>query len=94
MEGFLSIILNMGLMDMPQLQDYWSVSWITQVPFFSRVMPRDRFMNIFWLLHVSSEQEGIPTCHIDKVRAFLARLIPKFQESYHHPVNFLLMKQW
>ena len=82
MEGFLGIVLNMGLIDMPELKDYWSVAWTSQVPFFNRIMPRQRFMNIFWLLHVSSESAGAPTCRIDKVKAFLEPLIRQFQAQY------------
>ena len=62
---------------------YWSVSWTSQVPFFCQVMRRDRFMNIFGLLHVSSERQSEPTCRIDKVKSFLDLLIPKFQDSYN-----------
>ena len=50
MKGFLSIVLNMGLIELPQIEDYWKTSWVSEVPFFSRV---DRFELIFWLLHVS-----------------------------------------
>ena len=82
MEGFLGIILNMGLIDMPELQDYWSSSWSSHVPFFSHVMPRRRFMNIFWLLHVSSEPEGVPSRRIDKVKSFLDLLLPQFRRYY------------
>ena len=83
MEGFLAIIVNMGLISMPQIQDYWSTSWTCQLPFFNRTMTRDRFMNIFWLLHVSCEQDGVTPRRIDKVRALLDLLIPKFQASYY-----------
>lgn len=50
--GFLAIVLNMGLIHVPELEDYWKVSWVCEIPFFSRVLPRDRFELIFWMLHV------------------------------------------
>ncbi len=34
MQGFLAIIFNMGLIQLPQLEDYWKTSWVTEVPFF------------------------------------------------------------
>ena len=90
MEGFLGIILNMGLVDMPEIQDYWSTNWITHVPFFSHVMPRRRFMNIFCLLHVSCERDGMPPRRIDKVKSFLDPLLHQFQT----PARSQVMRQW
>lgn len=44
---FLAIILNMGVITVPSLEDYWKTSWLAQIPFFSRVMARDGFELIF-----------------------------------------------
>ena len=49
-DGFLAIILNMGLSELPHIQDYWTMSWISEVPFFGKMMSRERFTLIFWLL--------------------------------------------
>ena len=49
--GFLAITLNMGIVKVPEIKDYWKTSWESHIPFFSRVMPRDRFGLIFWMLH-------------------------------------------
>ena len=61
--AFLAVILNMGLIDIPTLEGYWSTSWESEIPFFRRVMPRDRFLQIFWMLHVG-DGEG----RVDKVK--------------------------
>ena len=82
MEGFFGMVLNMGLIDMPEIQDYWSTAWSCQVPFFSNVMPRRRFMNTFWLLHVSCERDGMPPRRIDKVKSFVDPLLGQFQSHY------------
>ena len=82
MNAFLAIILNMGLIELPNIHDYWSTSWVSEVPFFSGVMSRSRFTIIFWLLHVSHEREGGTSHRLDKVRSMLELLIPKFQSSY------------
>jgi len=50
---FLAIMLNMGIIRLPELEDYWKTSWVAVIPFFSRVMARDHFESIFWMLHVS-----------------------------------------
>jgi hypothetical protein len=50
MKAFLGQIINMGLMSLPDIKNYWSSEWITQIKFFCDVMPRDRFQQIFWMM--------------------------------------------
>jgi len=45
LEGFLAIVINMGIISVPAIEDYWKTSWVAEVPFFSRVMPRDCFIS-------------------------------------------------
>ena len=47
LKGFMSLILSMGLIDIPTLEGYWSTSWESNPPFFRRVMSRERFLRIF-----------------------------------------------
>ena len=70
----------MGIIRLPELEDYWKTSWVAEVPFFSRVMSRDRFEIIFWMLHVSHATG--PVRRIDKVQRFLEKILKKFQENY------------
>lgn len=84
--GFLAIILNMGIIRAPEIEDYWKTSWVSQIPFFARVMPRDRFELIFWLLHVSHVDENT-TKRIDKIRLLLVSLLKTFQECYYPSTN-------
>ena len=82
LQGFLAIILNMDLIELPHIEDYWKTSWETEVPFFRRVMPRDRFELLFWLLHVShsdSDQEK----RIDKVGLLLKSMLTRFRRRYY-----------
>jgi hypothetical protein len=44
MKWFLGLIINMGLMPYPDMKDYWSSEWETQIPFFRDVMSRDRIL--------------------------------------------------
>ena len=85
--GFLAIILNMGLIKMPHMHDYWSRSWVAEIPLFGNLIRRDRFMVIFWLLHVSHEREGSASRRIDKVRSVLDLLI---QCSYNPSQTILV----
>ena len=80
--GFLAIILNMGLIHLPEIEDYWKTSWVSEVPFFPRVISRDRFEMIFSMLHIGKIQDNQPCQKIDKVKPLLDLLIPTFQQSY------------
>lgn len=79
--GFLAIIINMGVINVPAVEDYWKTSWTAEIPFFSRVMSRDRFELIFWMLHASHSTTSTPK-RIDKIRMLLDILLSKFQANY------------
>lgn len=55
MYGLLSLVLNMGIINVPELASYWSTSWTSHIPFFGNILPRNL---IFWMLHVSSVPVG------------------------------------
>ncbi len=82
LHGFLAIVFNMGIIKLPEFEDYWKTSWVAEIPFFSRVMPRDRFELIFWMLHISHPTSTGTLKKIDKVRLFLDKILVKFQEKY------------
>ena len=80
LQGFLAIIFNMGIIRLPELKDYWKTSWVAEVPLFSRMMSRDHFELVFWVLH-ASHSTG-PLKKIDKVRLFVEKILAKFQAKY------------
>jgi hypothetical protein len=55
MKAMLDLIINMGLMPLPDMKDYWSSEWITQIKFFGALMSRVRFLQIFWVMHVGND---------------------------------------
>jgi len=57
----------MGIIRLPELEDYWKASWVAEIPSFFKVMPRDRLGMIFWMLHVS-HPTGPVVKKIDKVK--------------------------
>ena len=77
MRAFFAIILNMGLIEVPTLEGYWSTSWESEIPFFRKVMSRDRFLQIFWMLHV-----GDGPRQVDKVKPLSDALVGNFQANY------------
>jgi len=82
MEGFLAVVINMGLIQLPEIESYWSTNWITTVPFFSRLFSRERFEQIFWLLHVSHGDPDSPERRIDKVKMLLDLLVGNFKKRF------------
>ena len=82
MEAFFGVVINMGLIQLPTLESYWSSSWIGKIPFFGRVFQRNRFEQIFWMLHVSKDDPSNPGKKINKVKDILDLLIPNFQRAF------------
>jgi hypothetical protein len=48
---FLGLIINMDLIPLPDIKDCWSSERKTQIKFFGGIMYRDRFLQIFCMMH-------------------------------------------
>ena len=81
LQGFLVIVINMGVITVPAIEDYWKTSWIAEISYISRMMSRDRFELIFWMLHVSHSTVSPPK-RIDKLRTLLDMLLTRFHTNY------------
>ena len=79
MKGFLAVILNMGIVQLTNLEDYWSTDDTTNFPFFRSVFSRDRFFQIFGMLHVGDPDS---TTKRDKIQPFLDRLCSVFESTF------------
>ena len=82
MEGFLAVVMNMGVIQVPDITSYWSTNWLSAIPFFGRMFSRERFEQIFWMLHVSHCDPDLPEKRIDKVKMDLELLITNFKKSF------------
>ena len=82
MEGFFGVVINMGLIQLPELEAYWSTNLTGNIPFFGSVFSRSCFEQIFWMLHVSKDDPDPPGKKINKVKDILDILIPNFQQSF------------
>ena len=81
MRAVMAIIINMGIMSIPDLEAYWKTSWECYIPFFHDVMSRNRFQEIFWNLHIPQPAQS--SARVDKVRLFLDHLQQKSQEAFN-----------
>ncbi|XP_011135111.1 piggyBac transposable element-derived protein 4 isoform X2 [Harpegnathos saltator] len=83
MKAFFGVIINMGLINMPSLQDYWARNFYSKIPFFSKIFSRDRFMQIFWALHLETLPRSMNmTTKTRKISSYLDFLNKKFMEHY------------
>ena len=78
-KGFLAVILNMGIIQLSDLKDYWSTDDTTNLPFFRSVFSRDRFLQIFGALHVGEIDSSSKR---DKIQPFLDRICPEFESAF------------
>ena len=79
MRAFIGCILNMGIIQLPQLKDYWSTNKIGNIPFFRSVFTRDRFFQIFGTLHSGDIDSNIRRM---KIQPLLDLLCPRFESMY------------
>lgn len=55
---FIGLLLHMGTIQLPKLQDYWKTDRLFNIPIFREQMSRNRFLLILRCLHFSSQSEG------------------------------------
>ena len=64
MKAFFSLCLLMGIVKKSVLKMYWSRNPMLETPFFTTIMPRDRFMQILRNLHfVDNSQQAHQNDH-------------------------------
>nr|XP_034194934.1 piggyBac transposable element-derived protein 4-like [Osmia lignaria] len=84
MRAFLGIILLMGTMPLPSLKDYWTTDKKCRIPYFAEIFRRDRFLQVFWMLHTNENIVG--TQHMatrtQKISNFLDYIDSKCHENF------------
>ncbi|OTF76387.1 hypothetical protein BLA29_002549 [Euroglyphus maynei] len=92
--AFIAVILNMGLIQLPNIQEYWATAENSKIPFFSETFTRSRFMQIFWMLHLSKPTgKNVPMrTRIQKVSNFLEYIDDKFRQ-YFIPYNSIAVDE-
>ena len=81
MKGLLAVILNMGIIQLKDLKDYWSTHYTTNLSFFRSIFPRDCFFQIFGALYIGDPDS---TTKKGKIHPFIDRLSAAF-EAAHTP---------
>lgn len=60
-KAFLGVLMNMALNPKPDIKEYFSQDILNKMPFFPSVFSRTRFLQIFWMLHVSPDRQSSQT---------------------------------
>lgn len=78
MKAYFGVIMNMALNDKPCVKDYFSPEWINSMPFFVDVFPRNRFLQIHWMLNAAPvNPPSAATQKVDKVKNVLSAIQEK-----------------
>ena len=83
MRKFIGILLNMGLVRKPSVEDYWSTDPVLATPVVSSVMPRDRFEVLMRMWHFANNEDTVPGDRLHKIRQVCDSILDRFQDVYH-----------
>lgn len=79
MKAFIGCIINMGIIQLPRLKDYWSTAETNDIPFFRNTFSRDRFFQIFGTLHAGDIDSNVRR---EKIQPLLDLLGPRFEATF------------
>ena len=84
-----ALIIVMGLVRKADLPSYWSTEEMCATPFFRKVMTRNRFLQLYWNLHMTQhltpddEEEETEEKHVlHKIKPMLDKCNTRFREAY------------
>lgn len=84
MSAFLGVILNIGTIPLPNLKEYWSAQRNGKIPYFEEIFRRDRFLQIFWMLHTNEKVVFMQNMRTrsEKISNYLHYIVTKFRENF------------
>ncbi|UYV72723.1 hypothetical protein LAZ67_10000406 [Cordylochernes scorpioides] len=87
MKAFIGLIINMGIVILPNLKDYWATQEC-----FPKVFNRQRFLQIFWMLHLSEPTPADAPIHTrtQKAQNYLSYLSNKFLSIFKPSKNIAI----
>ena len=85
---FFSVLIIMGIINFPRIEDHWTTSWPYSNDTCSRIMTRDRFSLIMKFLHLNDNKRYIKKGNkgynpIFKIRPLYEYLIRNFKLAYN-----------
>ncbi|KAG7522662.1 hypothetical protein JOB18_027730 [Solea senegalensis] len=80
LKAFFGLSFLTGYVKKPNIELYWSVDEVDAIPYFSRVMSRNRFQIIWRFLHYNDNESQDVTDEMYKVRPVLDYIVEKCRE--------------
>ncbi|TBU20600.1 transposase IS4 [Hamiltosporidium tvaerminnensis] len=82
--AFLGVVLNAGTITLANIQEYWTKNFNAKKPFFGNILRRERFLQIFWMLHLNKNNPNDKSlrARTQKVRDYLDFLDERFKENF------------
>ena len=82
MKKFIGLLLAMGIVKKPNIEDYWSTDPILSTPLFNDTISRDRFTLLLKFWHFSNNEEVKEGDRLFKLKTICDRLLERFQAVY------------
>ena len=89
MKKMFALLIVMGLVSKADLPSFWTTEEICATPFFSKIMSRNRFQQLYWNLHMTQhltpddEEEEREEAHaLRKIKPMLDKCNKRFREAY------------
>ena len=79
-KAFIGMILNMEIIQLECICDYWSTYATCNIPFFCQIMSQDYFLQSFGMLHVGRID---PRPRQSKIQPFISLLLPIIKSITH-----------
>ena len=76
----LGFCILMDVVNKPVIKLYWSTKVMLATPFYSELLPRDLFLQIFSNMHLYADNEG--TDRLFKIRHIVEIVISNFRETF------------
>ena len=78
----LGLCILMGVVQKPVIKLYWSTKAMLATPFYSEVMPKDRFLQILSNMHFANNAEDDGTDRLFKICNVVETMISNFREAF------------
>jgi len=82
MMAFVGLVVAMGVVRLPEIDDYWAIDPILQHPWFASVMSRTRFKQILRYLHCADNTANVSGDKLRKLRSVVDTLNVSFRQLY------------
>jgi len=92
LKAFIALTMAMSIHQLPRMKNYWSDDWVLSVPQFRQVFTRDRYLYLFYNVHMVDNSTALPCDdpshdRLFKIRPLITKLNETFQEAYSPSKN-------